>query len=72
MTKEEIKNIPNCPGIYSFTNLVNNKRYIGQSIHLQNRLKQHYYSANSSRTIGKRLYDSMKRDGLENFKLEIR
>jgi len=49
MTKEEIKLIPKCPGIYRIINTINNKSYIGQSINLKRRLLQHYNLWNNSR-----------------------
>ena len=70
MTKEEIKNIPSCPGIYKITNIINNKSYIGQSINLNDRLKRHLYLFKSGKEK-KYLYSAMHKYGIENFKLEI-
>lgn len=70
MTKEEIKLIPKCPGIYRIINTINNKSYIGQSINLKRRLLQHYNLWNNSR-IKKCLYSAFLKYGIENFKIEI-
>ena len=55
-------------GIYKITNTINGKIYIGQSIHLKNRMSAHR-SINSESNIGlKRAY---KKYGIENFIFEI-
>lgn len=57
-------------GIYKITNLLNNKCYIGQSIDIENRWKQHIYEGKHNIKEGK-LYPAMFQDGLENFTFEI-
>lgn len=37
-------------GIYCFTNKLNNKRYIGQSIHIEKRYKEHLKASLYSKT----------------------
>ena len=55
-------------GIYKITNTTNGKVYIGQSIHLKNRISNHK-RVNSERNIGlKRAY---KKYGIEKFTFEI-
>jgi group I intron endonuclease len=55
-------------GIYKITNTINGKVYIGQSIHLKNRMSAHR-SINSESNVGlKRAY---KKYGIENFTFEI-
>lgn len=71
MTREEILNTPKCPGIYLFTNTINNKHYVGQSICLRNRVRRHLSNSKSIKFIGKHLYDSMKKYGIENYELTI-
>lgn len=45
-------------GIYKITNLVNNKVYIGQSIDIENRWRQHIQKLNNNRHINKHLQSS--------------
>lgn len=53
-------------GIYKITNLFNGKVYIGQSIHIERRWKEHcFFSANS--LIGK----AIQKYGKQNFSFEI-
>lgn len=70
MTKEEVELIPQCPGIYKITNIINNKSYIGQSINLKRRLNQHLSLWNNPR-INKYLYSAISKYGIENFKIDI-
>jgi predicted GIY-YIG superfamily endonuclease len=52
-------------GIYSITNVLNNKMYIGQSIHCYQRFKEH-----SSKYTWKRcgaIYTAFKKYNIENF-----
>ena len=59
-------------GIYKITNLINNKCYIGQSVNIPERWKQHI-----KRGVGadvptrNKLYPAMMEDGVENFSFEI-
>ena len=57
-------------GIYCITNLVNNKKYIGQSSEIERRWKEHIKEANkgSNKSI---LYQAIRKYGLENFKFKI-
>lgn len=56
--------------IYVITNLVNNKRYIGQSYCPMNRKYQHF---KEGRKTGNEhpLYRSMRKHGIENFTFEV-
>jgi group I intron endonuclease len=54
-------------GIYKITNLINNKVYIGKSINLQRRLKEHKSAPNDNMAIHK----AIKKYGVENFLFEI-
>ena len=53
-------------GIYMITNKINNKKYIGQSIRIETRWREHKnsYLRNDKNT---HLYNAMKKYGLENF-----
>ena len=63
----DLSNIPNTSGIYMITNIINNKSYIGQSIHLRNRLKDHrrrsHYSGD--REYNKTFYRSIRKYGID-------
>ena len=60
-------------GIYKITNLVNNKIYIGQSINIIERWKQHEYKAfnESEKAYNSAIHAAFRKYGLENFKLEV-
>lgn len=68
-----LNNIPNTSGIYMITNTINNKSYIGQSIHLRKRLTDHrcrsHYSGD--REYNKTFYRSIRKYGIENFTIQI-
>lgn len=53
-------------GIYKITNKINGKCYIGQSINIEQRLKNH-----KSSKVDKPLYRAFKKYGIENFTFEI-
>ena len=55
-------------GIYKITNKLNGKVYIGQSINIKQRWKQHRTNA----TVRKEnLYLAFQKYGLENFSFEV-
>lgn len=51
-------------GIYCWINLINNKRYVGQSVNIENRKRQHIQSKGKFTT---RLSRALEKYGLENF-----
>ena len=56
-------------GIYKITNIINNKAYIGQSIHVEERWKKHKsFPIQNSKYP---LYLAFKKYGIENFNFEI-
>lgn len=61
--------------IYCFTNLINNKKYIGSTIKDPKiRYNQHMYHVNHKDAEGKYnypLYSAIRKYGIENFKFEI-
>lgn len=57
--------------IYKITNIVNNKVYIGLTTKtLEKRWKGHLNSINSKTKSSRYLYSSMKKHGINNFKIE--
>lgn len=59
-------------GIYKITNTLNNKCYIGQSVNVADRWKQHAKCGLGIDTpAGNKLYKAMLEDGLHNFAFEL-
>lgn len=58
-------------GIYKITNTLNGKMYIGQSVNVEKRLKDHKNPYNWAREYHKPLYQAFKEDGIKNFIFEI-
>lgn len=58
-------------GIYRISCLTNDKAYIGQSVDIRDRWKQHIKSALSYASTQNKLYNEMKSQGVENFTFEI-
>lgn len=58
-------------GIYKITCVDTDKPYIGQSVDIRDRFKQHIRSALSSDSTTNKLYQEMKKYGPENFTFEI-
>ena len=59
-------------GIYKITNLITKQVYIGQSVNIQDRMKQHCkcgLGIDASST--NKLYNSMQKDGVWNFSFEL-
>lgn len=55
-------------GIYKITNTVNNKKYIGQSVNITDRWREHRKRANNGTEY---LYQAMRRYGIQNFIFEV-
>ena len=60
-------------GIYKITNLINGKIYIGQSINIDKRIKEHFWKALNKNDISynSALHSAMRKYGLENLQWEI-
>ena len=58
-------------GIYKITNLVDGNAYIGQSIQIEERFKEHRNPSNWNREVNKKLYKAFADFGLNNFSFEI-
>lgn len=62
-------------GVYKFTNKINGKAYIGQSVDIFQRVKDHEHRAfinyPSNREYNKSFYRALRKYGMENFDFEI-
>lgn len=59
-------------GIYKITNLINGKIYIGQSVDINKRWRQHKRNSQiKGREYDKYLYRAFRKYGLENFSFEV-
>ena len=60
-------------GIYKIVNLINGKIYVGQSVDIIERWKQHGYKAFNSneKAYNSAIHSAFRKYGLENFQLEI-
>ena len=58
-------------GIYKITNLQNEQSYIGQSVDIKERFRQHIKAALTNGAATNKLYQQMKEFGPENFTFEI-
>lgn len=66
--------LPKSSGIYKITNLKNGHVYIGQSINIFNRIMYHHkieYKNINSRCYNTRLYQALRKYGLENFEVSV-
>lgn len=58
-------------GIYFITNIIDNKRYIGQTINFNKRKKIHLYKLTNNKHVNKHLQNSWNKYGKENFVFEL-
>lgn len=68
---ENFKRKENRCGIYKITNNINNKCYIGKSVSIEQRWKEHLSAYNWEREKNKPLYLAFQKYGIENFSFEI-
>lgn len=68
MTYKDIA--PNLAGIYIIKNNVNGKCYIGQSVNLRSRIKDHIRNAKKL-TIDLPIYRAIKKHGFHNFTIDV-
>lgn len=60
------------PGIYKIQNINDKKVYIGQSVNVKNRLREHLKSAVGISTIANQVvHDAMRDEGIENFTFHL-
>lgn len=64
-----IKDIPNVPGIYKITNIINGKSYIGQSLYLKKRIRRHLSYKSHKDNLA--LYKAFNKYGVHKFTIEI-
>ena len=60
-------------GIYKITNKANGKIYVGQSIDIEERWKQHRWKAFNCNEVGyhSAIHAAMRKYGLDNFAYEV-
>lgn len=60
--------ISDSPGIYKIENILDGKVYIGQSVNVKNRMRDHLKSAVGISTIANQIvHEAMNEEGIENF-----
>ena len=64
------KSVKYC-GIYKITDLTTGKSYIGQSVDIKERFRQHIKSALTYGKVTNKLYQTMQRSGIYNFIFEV-
>lgn len=62
---------PKKPGIYTITNLIDGKMYIGRSVNLSIREKEHFADLKDNTHYSDRLQRAVNKYGIENFKFEV-
>lgn len=68
-TSDILKDIPNVPGIYKITNIINGKSYIGQSLYLKKRIRRHLSYKSHKDNLA--LYKAFDKYGVDKFTIEI-
>lgn len=60
-------------GIYKITNLINGKIYIGQSVDIDKRIKDHFWKARCKKDVSynSALHSAIRKYGEQNFKYEV-
>jgi group I intron endonuclease len=64
----DLKNIPSEQGVYKITNTITGKYYIGSSINLIQRAKQHIVCYKTQKSL---LYEDIRIFGIEYFSFEV-
>ena len=60
-------------GIYLIQNNINNKIYVGQSIHIETRVKEHFWKAKCVKDVSfnSALHSAIRKYGEENFSWRV-
>ena len=68
-----MKGVSDMIGIYKYQNKINGHIYIGQSVDIETRQKNHIYSSNNEKAIDydSQLHQAIRKYGIENFDFEI-
>lgn len=71
---KNIENLPSSSGIYMVENMINHKKYIGQSKNIKKRFKSHHlvdYKNEHSPTYNTKFYQAIRKYGIDNFRVII-
>lgn len=71
---KNIENLPVTSGIYMVVNLINNKKYIGQSKNIRKRFQSHHlvdYKNKNNCSYNTKFYQALRKYGIDNFEVII-
>jgi len=71
---KNIENLPANSGIYMVVNLINNKKYIGQSKNIRKRFQSHHlvdYKNENNCNYNTKFYQALRKYGIDNFEVII-
>lgn len=71
---KNIENLPASSGIYMVVNMVNNKKYIGQSKNIRKRFQSHHlvdYKNENNCNYNTKFYQAIRKYGIDNFEVII-
>lgn len=71
MIEEIYKEFSEGSGVYKITNLINNKVYVGSSINIQRRIKEHLKALVNNSHYNCKLQGTYNKYGLNNLKFEV-
>lgn len=71
---KNIEKLPNTSGIYMVVNLINDKKYIGQSKNIKKRFQSHHlvdYKNENNCNYNTKFYQAIRKYGIDNFEVVI-
>lgn len=71
---KNIENLPSRSGIYMVVNLLNNKKYIGQSKNIKRRFQSHHlsdYKNKNNCNYNTKFYQALRKYGIDNFEVVV-
>lgn len=71
---KNINNLPEQSGIYMVVNMINNKKYIGQSKNIKKRFQSHHlvdYKNENNCNYNTKFYQAIRKYGIDNFEVII-